>query len=111
MPTDLAPIVDRIRTLVQEPPGESPGRLLARMEHTLTDGYAHALALEGEVLRIERAIGTAVEGGGKPDERDRLRALVDRLAARRGELRRLRDQLEGLRLQIESVRRSASGTG
>jgi hypothetical protein len=47
-----APMVDQIEALL-----EADDSTLARVEDTLTAGYARALALEGEVLRLERELG------------------------------------------------------
>jgi vacuolar-type H+-ATPase subunit I/STV1 len=110
MGTDLAPLVDRIRTLAHEPSGAASARLLERMENTLTDGYAHALAIEGESLRIERAIGAAVADRAEGAETESLPALAERLAETQRELRRLRDELAALRRRTEIVRRSVSRT-
>jgi hypothetical protein len=74
------------------------------MEHTLTDGYAHALALEGESLRIEREIDAAVARIKQGDEPARIDHLAQRLAATERQLRSLRLQLDSLRLRTEDVR-------
>src|SRR5918999_667461 len=77
MPNDLAPLFDRIRTLADEPAEGDPERLLVEMEHTLTDGYAHALALETESIRLERAIGEALAAGAEiRGSRDELTILA-----------------------------------
>jgi hypothetical protein len=105
MATDLASLVDRITFLVNEPGEDDPNRLLKRMEHTLTDGYAHALALEGESMRIEREIGRAVARIEEPASAEPLPALADRLASTQRDLRRLREVLVALRRRTEVVRR------
>lgn len=86
---------------------------LAHLEHTLTDGYAKALALEAERWRIENriaevagligsgdlgALGTV--GGGAHE----LSGLVNRLALTDGELARLRGVLADLRRRADVVR-------
>ena len=100
----LAPLIDRIRLLVEEQVNGAPERLLERMEHTLTDGYAHALALEGESMRIEREIGDAVAHIKEGGEASRLDHLAERLAATESDLRCLRGLLASLRLRTEDVR-------
>ncbi|MDQ3857980.1 MAG: hypothetical protein M3327_05965 [Actinomycetota bacterium] len=105
MASDLASLVDRITHLVDEPGEDDPDRLLERMEHTLTDGYAHALALEGESIRIERQIGRAVALIHEADSTERLPALANRLASTERELRRLRELLVALRRRTERLRR------
>ena len=107
MATDLTSLVDRITHLVDEPGEDDPNRLLERMEHTLTDGYAHALALEGERIRIERQIGRAVARIDEVDSTERLPTLANRLASTDGELRRLRELLAALRRRTDVVRRLA----
>src|SRR5919201_5101172 len=54
---DRQAVLEDIRSLMQGPLDGDPVEARARVERTLTDGYAHALALEGERLRIERQIG------------------------------------------------------
>ncbi len=108
MGSDLAPLVDRIHVLTHGPANDPPERLLARMEHTLTDGYAHALALEAKSLRIERQIDDAVARLGKGEDADELGALTDRVAAIRRDLVALRAHLEALRRRTDLVRRSLS---
>jgi hypothetical protein len=110
MPNDLAPLLARIHDLVGRSDGEAEP-LLRTMEHTLTEGYAHALALEGERLRIEREIGELVarlEHGGQAG---RLRALADRRAGTDRELTRLRVVLATLREKADLVRRSRPTKG
>ena len=49
-------IHDDIRSLLEAPPTGEDAPSLDHLEHTLTDGYAGALALEAERWRIERRI-------------------------------------------------------
>ena len=50
-------LLEDIRALIQAPlEGDAVGAR-ARVERTLTDGYAHALLLEGERRQLERRIG------------------------------------------------------
>ena len=51
MTDDLPLLIDRLRLLV-----DHPGDELGAVEHTLTDGYAHALALEAERRRAEARV-------------------------------------------------------
>ncbi len=105
MANDLAPLLARIHDLVGRSDGEAEP-LLRTMEHTLTEGYAHALALEGERLRIEREIGELVGRLEQGEPAGRLRALADRLAGTDRELTRLRGVLATLREKADLVRRS-----
>jgi hypothetical protein len=106
--SDLAPLLDRIRLLVDEQAKGAPEHLLERMEHTLTDGYAHALALEGESIRIERQIGQAVTRITEGDEPSGLDHLAERLASTERELSALRTHLDSLRDRTEDVRGAAA---
>jgi hypothetical protein len=90
MTDDLSLLIDRLRFLV-----DHPGDELGAVEHTLTDGYARALALEAERRRAEarvRELAGEAEGLGEQrvlkvrlEQIDRelaeLRALLDRLAS------------------------------
>ena len=58
----------------------------------MTDGYARALALEAEYLRIAREIGPATAG-----------ALAERLSAIEYDRERLRALLTPLRLQTQAL--------
>ena len=58
---------------------------LARIEDTLTEGYAQALALEAERWRLERRIGE-VAREGRTDVGEELRSLGTRLTRADGEL-------------------------
>ena len=78
---------------------------LARMEDTLTEGYAQALALEAERWRLERRIGeVAREGHTDPEE---LRSLGTRLSRADGELAQLRTLLGRLRERARLVRKAS----
>lgn len=108
MREELPLLLDRIQELVDERADGPPEPLLERMEHTLTDGYAHALALESESIRIKKKIGellTEVERGENTAD---LGRLSDRLADTGGELARLRRRLEALRRRADGVRRATT---
>jgi hypothetical protein len=80
---------------------------LDELEHTLTAGYAAALALEAERWRIERRIADAAgllgagEGRGKAQE---IARLARRLNATDGDLGRLRAMLGSLRERADAER-------
>ena len=59
---EIAALYDDIRALLDEPASEEGPRFRARLEHTLTDGYARALELEAESKRIERRVAALAEG-------------------------------------------------
>lgn len=89
----------------------APGCDIARIEHTLTDGYAHALQLEAEGRRIERRIaGVTLElgRGDAASQVEELAALAGDLDANRVALERLRRLLASLRRVAERVRLAAA---
>lgn len=102
---NLPSLIDRIEALVEQPSEGSSALLLEAMEHTLTDGYAEALAIEGERLRTEREIAAGLAGADGENGAARLVALSERLAEQERELKRLRELLDGLRLRRENVLR------
>ena len=100
-------IQDEIRTLLDSPPLGEDAPSIDAIEHTLTAGYARALALEAERWRLERRIAeVAAQLGRKPqdDEHDELTQLGQRLSAADGDLTMLRDLLASLRSRADEVR-------
>jgi len=69
---DLTILCDRIRHLAER----RPAARADDVEHTLTDGYARALALEGERLRARERMHALA---GSADHVEELRALKGRL--------------------------------
>lgn len=92
MADDLSILSERIRTLLRQSPDGAPLETTV-VEHTLTDGYAQVLALEGERLRTEERIRALA---GDADHEHELRALKSRLGDIDLELRDLRDLLKVL---------------
>jgi hypothetical protein len=92
---------DDIRVLLDGPPAPS----LDSLEEALTTGYAHALGLEGERLRIERRLRELVrEPGPRTGGRSRrIAALAADLADADRELERLRGLLATLRKHVQPV--------
>lgn len=89
MTDDLCVLIDRIHVLLnghENPAPEPPPEVV---EHTLTDGYARALALEGERLKVEEQIRTLA---GDAEQAPELRALKGRVHTLDADL----DQLRGL---------------
>ena len=85
-----------------------PGKpLVTEMEDTLTDGYARALQLEGERLRIERRIATLAHNADGPEAADELKSLAGRLRDVDVEIDGLRGQLGALQKHLEAVRAAA----
>jgi hypothetical protein len=83
---------------------ESP--TLARLEDTLTEGYARALAIEAERWRLERRIGE-VAREGRSDVGEELRSLGTKLTRADGELLRLRGLLGTLHERARVLRKAS----
>jgi hypothetical protein len=89
-----------IRSLLDLPAGtEAPPR--ADVEDTLTSGYAYALVLERDRLRIERQLRALVRSGERADQHE-LAELTVRLDAADQELAGVRALLSTLRAQALS---------
>ncbi len=76
---------------------------LARVEDTLTEGYAQALALEAERWRLERRLGEVAREGGR-DASDEVRSLGTRLTRTDSELMELRRLLGTLHERARTLR-------
>jgi hypothetical protein len=90
------PLIDSIRALL-DGRATDPGGVLTDVEHTLTDGYALALELEGECLRIGRRMAELTRTVEQPEEAEELRSLAGKLIVTEEELSRLRTLLAELR--------------
>ena len=88
MSDDLCQLIERLRSLIDEP-GDEPGAV----EHTLTDGYARALALEAERRRAEARVR---ELAGEAEALGEQRVLKVRLEQIDGDLAVLRGLLDAL---------------
>ena len=77
------------------------------MEDTLTDGYARALQLESERLRLERRIGELAHSFDGLEDADELKSLAGRLRDVDAELDGLRSQLVALQKHLAAVRTAA----
>ena len=102
-------IQEEIRTLLDAPPTGDDAPSLDAIEHTLTAGYARALALEAERWRLERKIADVAAhiGSGGTDQSE-LATLGERLSAADGDLTRLRGLLSSLRARATEVRTAAT---
>jgi hypothetical protein len=104
---DLAPLLERITGLLRNRPADPGKPLVTEMEDTLTDGYARALQLEAERLRIERRISELARSVDGPVEADELKALAGRLRDVDVELEGLRARLGDLQKHLAAVRAAA----
>jgi hypothetical protein len=94
MSEDLCQLIERLRRLVEHP-GDEPGAL----EHTLTDGYARALALEAE---RRRAVARVRELAGEAESLDEQRVLKIRLEQIDSDLGVLRGLLDTLAATLKT---------
>ena len=104
---DLAPLLERITGLLKNRSADPGKPLVTEMEDTLTDGYARALQLESERLRLERRIGELAHSVDGREQADELKALAGRLRDVDAELDGLRSQLGALQKHLEEVRAAA----
>lgn len=98
----MTDLFDRISALL----GDSTGDL-DQIEHTLTDGYAHALSLEAERWRLERRVtglSLGIENGDLASNARELGDVAKRLERNNGDLAQLRGKLSELRRHADDVR-------
>ena len=96
---ELNMVLERIEALL----GGSPP--VVELERTLTDGYATALALEGERIRIERKMdGVAAGIEADPQGAQELSSLAERRAKLDRDLRHLRERLGLLKERTRELR-------
>ena len=103
MADDIVLLAARISELMDGNTSNSSESMLAEMEHTLTDGYAQVLALEGERWRIERRIADLARDLDA-DGTGELRDLASRLLRAETDVGRLRRLLESPRLRADALR-------
>jgi hypothetical protein len=99
-------IHDEIRSLLNAPPSGDAAPSLDAIEDTLTAGYARALALEAERLRLERKIAevAAALAGDSSKQTSELATLGRRLADADSHIAQLRGLLSSLRSRAAEVR-------
>jgi hypothetical protein len=98
----MTELLETIQTMISSETDD-----LAQIERTLTDGYAHALALEGEKLRLEKRVTEITQTIGRGDSGEHARelaSLAKSIDGKLGALVRLRAQLAELRHHAERVR-------
>lgn len=92
--------------LATSSPPDEPATL-ARLERTLTDGYAHALSLEAERLRLERRMSELageLDEGNQEQKTQELVQVSRRITSAHAEIERLRCSLSELRARATAVR-------
>jgi hypothetical protein len=102
------PVHEEIVELLGLPECGEDSPSLGRIEDTLTDGYARALALDGERLRIERRVAEIAREANAARRDELARELSDlsaRLAIADRELVRLRILLGSLNDRARAARR------
>jgi ABC-type phosphate transport system auxiliary subunit len=83
---------------------------LAHLERTLTDGYAYALSLEAERLRLERRmteLAGELHDGNREQKAEELAQVSRRITHAGAEIDHLRDTLSQLRAHATAVRATA----
>jgi ABC-type phosphate transport system auxiliary subunit len=100
-------LFEEIDELLAEPaPAQEPVSR-ARLERMLTDGYAHALSLEAERLRLERRMSELagqLNDGNQEQKAQELVQISRRITRASGEIDRLRSTLSQLRAQARNSR-------
>jgi hypothetical protein len=99
-------IHEEIRSLLDAPPVGEDAPSIDAVEHTLTAGYARALALEAERWRLERRIAEVASKLAEASEpqHSELANLGRRLSTADGDLALLRDLLASLRTRADEIR-------
>ncbi|HEY1368774.1 MAG TPA: hypothetical protein VGF23_16760 [Gaiellaceae bacterium] len=107
-PREISTLFDDIRLLLDAPAHGEGAPSLARVEETLTTGYAHALALDAERWRLERRLDEVVAHAAQGGDRTaaELATLTTQLSSADGELADLRALLRPLRLRAAQLRRA-----
>jgi ABC-type phosphate transport system auxiliary subunit len=105
----LSALLEQIDELLTASPSAEPATL-ARLERTLTDGYAHALSLEAERLRLERRMSELageLHDGNREQKAQELAQVSRRISRAGDEIESLRGTLSQLRAHATAVRATA----
>jgi ABC-type phosphate transport system auxiliary subunit len=100
-------LFEQIDELLAEPAPTQEPATRARLERMLTDGYAHALSLEAERLRLERRMSELagqLNDGNQEQKAQELVQVSRRITRANGEIERLRSTLSQLRAQSRNGR-------
>lgn len=108
MATEAIPaLLEQIDELLAEPGSAGEPATLARLERTLTDGYAHALVLEAERWRLEQRLSELageLHEGDQERKSQELAQISRRLSSNGTALQGLRSTLTRLRSHATAVR-------
>jgi septation ring formation regulator EzrA len=109
-PEAIPELLEQIDELLAEPVQTEEPATLDRLERTLTDGYAYALALEAERYRLEQRMselaGELNEGNQELKTKE-LAQVSDRLSSNASILTALRETLTQLRARSSALRSNA----
>jgi ABC-type phosphate transport system auxiliary subunit len=106
-PDAIPALLEQIDELLAEPSATEEPATLARLERTLTDGYAYALALEAERWRLERRMSELageLNEGNQELKAEELAQLSRRISTNNSVLSLLRGTLTRLRARATAVR-------
>jgi hypothetical protein len=110
--TDHHALIQELDALLDASDEHETALPVARLEHALTSGYAHALSLEAERWRLEQRLGEAAKKlGAERHGADEISALAERISSAEGDLTRLRTLLSALRERVSAARAAAFATG
>jgi DNA repair exonuclease SbcCD ATPase subunit len=102
-------LLEQIDELLTVSPSSEPAAL-AQLERTLTDGYAYALSLEAERLRLERRmteLADELHDGNREQKAKELAQVSRRISSAGAEIERLRGTLSQLRAHATAARATA----
>ena len=109
-PDGIPALLEQIDDLLTSSSSAEEPDVLAHIERTLTDGYAHALSLEATRLRLERRmseLASELNEGNQELKAQELGQVSRQLSQNGTELDRLRGTLSQLRERATAVRTSA----
>jgi hypothetical protein len=95
--SEMNHLLDKIASVITDPAADR-----AQVERTLTDGYAHALALEAERSRLQKRVDEVTRDQSGVNEQE-LKTLARRLDGNALDLSALRKVLAELKLRRSSL--------
>jgi hypothetical protein len=105
---DRGALLQEILALLSAPERGEARPSVSHLDYVLTSGYAHALSLEAEHLRLERQLEAALRRlGADEDATEEVAALALRISAAEGDLTHLRSLLQALSGRARAARAAA----